>query len=400
VPIDFQPAVRTDTAIVLALAGASGSGKTKSALELAVGLAGADGRILLIDTEGRRALHYADEYRFFHHEWRPPFAPAALGALLRAAERQGFAVVIVDSMSDEHEGEGGLCDMAAAALQEQRGDTRNSAAAWARPKAEHKHHIVRWLRQTPMHVIFCLRADERVRFEKTERNGREVTVVVAAGWQPIAEKRLLYDVTTSLLFTPEPGRAGMPQPIKLYDKHAPFFPPDRRIARAAGAALARWAAGAAAVARAIDPATALRLQAEDVAHQGKEAFRIYWRALTAEQKAILKADLPQIRRIAETSAPTSTPDNRAAPDASVAEAGDGARMPHRDRGEIEIPTLEFKPSMTARDRADAVAYFIDDAPDERWLDRFLDHNAAVLHADNALLAEVARKRRELRGEAS
>src|SRR6266566_3810412 len=109
--IEFAPAVRVNTSVILALAGSSGSGKTKSALELAVGLAGERGQTLLIDTEGRRALHYADEYRFHHYDWRPPYSPQALGELLREADRREFAVVVVDSMSSEHEDEGGLCDM-------------------------------------------------------------------------------------------------------------------------------------------------------------------------------------------------------------------------------------------------------------------------------------------------
>jgi hypothetical protein len=320
----FSPAVRTNTAIVLALAGASGSGKTKSALELAVGLAGERGQIAVIDTEGRRALHYADEYRFLHAEWRPPFTPEALGKLLREAERREYAVVIVDSMSDEHEGEGGLCDMAEAEFRAQREGSKNSAAAWARPKASHKLNIVRWLRQARCHVIFCLRADEKVEMRQEERDGRKRTVVIPIGWQPIAEKRLLYDVTTSLLFTPD--APGVPKPIKLYDKHKPFFPPDRQVSREAGRRLAEWAAGGStrqpeerivstpdaerrspalvdspseaptepAPRAAIDDETATL-----VAKQGTEAFRLWWNTLSREHRSQLRPFLSRYQGIAQ-----------------------------------------------------------------------------------------------------
>lgn len=296
---DFAPAVRTNTAIVLALAGASGSGKTKSALELAVGLAG-DRPIALIDSEGRRALHYADEYRFLHAEWRPPFTPESLGQMLREAERREYAVAIVDSMSDEHEGEGGLCDMADAEYQKQTGN-KNSAAAWARPKAAHKQHIVRWLRQARCHVIFCLRADEKVEFQLV--NGK--TKVVPLGWTPIAEKRLLYDVTTSLLFTPD--QPGVPKPIKLYDKHKPFFPPDRQVSREAGQALAKWSAGGtippgqgfpqpspAPLGENID----LDATAALVANQGTEAFRQWWSTLELAQRSSIRGFLARYQGIA------------------------------------------------------------------------------------------------------
>src|SRR5215472_1957883 len=103
----FAPAVRENTATFIALAGPSGSGKTRSALELATGLAGG-GKIAVADTEGRRALHYADLYKFDHMSWEPPYTPQACARLIDAAEAGGYAVLIVDSASDEHEGEGGL----------------------------------------------------------------------------------------------------------------------------------------------------------------------------------------------------------------------------------------------------------------------------------------------------
>ena len=302
---EFAPAVRTNTAIVLALAGASGSGKTKSALELAVGLAGERGQIALIDTEGRRALHYADEYKFLHSDWRPPFTPDALGRKLREAE-QIAAVTIVDSMSDEHEGEGGLCDMADTEYKAQQGG-KNSAAAWARPKAEHKQKIVRWLRQARCHVIFCLRADEKVEFQLV--GGK--TKVVPLGWTPIAEKRLLYDVTTSLLFTPD--RPGIPKPIKLYDKHVPFFPPDQQVSREAGKRLAEWASGTAPL-RAVEVdaqsdasplgETALRddlnATAEARARLGSEVFRSWWKdEVSPRERQLIRGFLARYQGMAQ-----------------------------------------------------------------------------------------------------
>jgi hypothetical protein len=293
--IDFPVAKREDTAIVLALAGASGSGKTMSALELAVGLAG-DKDILLIDSEGRRGLHYADDYTFRHYEWRPPYEPAALGKLLSEASGCGFGAVIVDSMSDEHEGEGGLADMAEAALQEQikKGWEPNSASAWAKPKAEHKKNIVRWLRNARCHVIFCLRAQEKVLFESVVEGGRRRTRVIPIGWTPVCEKNLLFDVTTSLLFTPD--RPGYPKPIKLYDKHRPFFPEDKQVSREAGARLAEWARGA--VRPQLDLPALLDL-GDLAARQGSRRLEQWWtKQLTKELRRQLEGYLPSWKGIA------------------------------------------------------------------------------------------------------
>lgn len=72
---DFRPAVRENVSLLIALAGASGSGKTYSALRLAKGLA-PTGKIAFIDTEARRGLHYADQFEFMHADMRPPFRPS------------------------------------------------------------------------------------------------------------------------------------------------------------------------------------------------------------------------------------------------------------------------------------------------------------------------------------
>jgi len=71
---DFKPAIRENVSLLIALAGASGSGKTYSALRLAKGLA-PTGKIAFIDTEARRGLHYADQFDFMHADMRPPFRP-------------------------------------------------------------------------------------------------------------------------------------------------------------------------------------------------------------------------------------------------------------------------------------------------------------------------------------
>jgi hypothetical protein len=72
----FAPAVREQVSLLIALAGAVGSGKTFSALRLAKGMA-PSGKIAFIDTEARRGLHYAEQFKFMHADMRPPFRPAA-----------------------------------------------------------------------------------------------------------------------------------------------------------------------------------------------------------------------------------------------------------------------------------------------------------------------------------
>lgn len=222
----FAPARKEKAAMSIALAGASGSGKTKTALELAVGIAGPDGSIGVIDTEGKRALHYARKYKFEHCDFGPPFTPDRCTAAIEEAHAR-FDVVVFDSFSDEYEGEGGMLDMA------------EREGAWIKTKAAHKESIIRYVRRAPRFTIFCLRAEEKVKFGKDDRGKLLIT---PQGWMPICEKRFMYDMTLSLTLSPEtPGIPRFDLPRKLGEDFLPYFQEGKHITREVGAALRAWA---------------------------------------------------------------------------------------------------------------------------------------------------------------
>ena len=108
--IEFLPAKREAISLLVGLAGGTGSGKTNSALRLATGLAGGE-RFGVIDTENGRASHYADAFAFDSARLDPPFTPARYLEAIRAADAAGYPVIVVDSASHEHAGDGGLLDM-------------------------------------------------------------------------------------------------------------------------------------------------------------------------------------------------------------------------------------------------------------------------------------------------
>lgn len=242
----FRPAARENVSLLIALAGASGSGKTFSALRMARGLAGG-GKIAFIDTEARRGLHYADRFDFLHADIRPPFRPENFLEGIRAAEAAGAAVVILDSFSHEYDGEGGILDWAA----ELEASGTKPPGNWKDPKLGHKR-LMNALLQVRCHLIFCLRADEKIAIEKKEvegSNGRTYlkTVVTPLGWMPICEKRFMFEMTASFTLTPD--RPGIPQyslPHKVQEQHRGMFPEGEAIGERAGEALRAWAAGGAA----------------------------------------------------------------------------------------------------------------------------------------------------------
>lgn len=287
----FTPAVRRNTHILVALAGASGSGKTYSALELATGLS-RGGKIAVIDTEAGRALHYADKFQFDHCDLGPPFNPTRYREAIEAAAAAGYAVIVVDSMSHEHAGEGGLLEMAEAELLK---PNMKSPANWAAPKAAHKRMMNRLL-QLRSHLIFCLRAEEKIKLERVmdERTGREKTAVVPMGWAPICEKTFMFEMVVSFVLSPEHPGVPVEGSGKIQDQHRVAFPVGQRVTRAAGETLAEWANGGVDLPPAPQKEApvapmALFQSGQDAAKCGMEALREWWVNLTPRERGELGA---------------------------------------------------------------------------------------------------------------
>lgn len=233
-PFHFSPAVRAQVSILIALAGASGSGKTFSALRLAKGMAPA-GKIAFIDTEARRGLHYAGQFDFLHTDMRPPFKPERFIQAIRAAEDVGAEVVIIDSFSHEYDGDGGILDWADHLAE----SGVKSPGNWKEPKLAHKK-MMNALLQCRASLIFCLRADEKI--EIVREAGK--TLVRPLGWVPICEKRFMYEMTASFTLTPDrPGIPHFDLPHKLQSQHRGMFTDKEPISEQAGRALAEWAKG-------------------------------------------------------------------------------------------------------------------------------------------------------------
>lgn len=270
--IEFTQARRENVSLLVALAGPSGSGKTFSALRLAYGISPA-GKVAFIDTEARRGLHYADKFKFMHYDMKPPFAPSRFIEAIAAAEHNGAEVLVIDSFSMEYAGDGGIVDMADAA---EKAGTK-SPGNWKVPKGEHKK-LINAILQARISIVFCLRADEKIKIEKID--GR--TVVVPLGWTPICEKRFMYEMTASFTLTADrPGQPNYDLPHKVQDQHRPFFPPDGLIGEEAGRKLAAWARGDAAPQTQPSP---LVEEGDMAAERGSGMLQAFWTRLSKAEK--------------------------------------------------------------------------------------------------------------------
>lgn len=166
----FKKASRAEQFLRMAIQGASGSGKTRSALEIAKYLAGPDGTIALIDTEKSASL-YSDVVDFdvdddfgtigkesYHQDVWKKKAIAAAGA--------GYKVLVLDSATHLWKGPGGFLSQidTICANQRAKGGKGDSFAAWKIVDPAYMS-FMQFIRALPMHVIFCIRA--KTEYERT-----------------------------------------------------------------------------------------------------------------------------------------------------------------------------------------------------------------------------------------
>lgn len=242
----FRPAKRENVSLLVGLAGGTGSGKTYSAMRLAKGMAG-DQRFAVIDTENGRARHYADQFDFDAVDLRAPFRPDAYADAIEAAAAAGYKVILIDSFSHEHAGDGGLLDWHEEEFARLGGRDAVKMTAWIKPKTAHKKMVSRLL-QVNAHLILCFRAEEKIEIGK-DADGKTVvrpkkSLTGLDGWIPVSEKNLPYELTLSFLLTAD--HPGVPKPIKLQEQHRAYFALDRPVDEETGRKLAEWAAGGSA----------------------------------------------------------------------------------------------------------------------------------------------------------
>lgn len=164
----FRPALRSEAKPLIGFYAESGCGKTWSALLLARGWAGPNGKIGMIETEGGRGeanVGRAPVGQYLVRPIRSNFSPMEYGKAITDAEQEGLDVLIVDSASHEWEGAGGVLSMAADNI----AAGKKGVLVWQQPKIAHSQHFMLRLMQTPIPlVIVCMRAKYPMEQVKTE----------------------------------------------------------------------------------------------------------------------------------------------------------------------------------------------------------------------------------------
>lgn len=241
---DDKPAVREQTPVFVGLVGPSGGGKTYSALRLASGIQSVTGGdIFGIDTEADRMKAYADKFKFRHVPFGAPFSPLDYLAAIEHCVAKGAKTIVIDSMSHEHEGPGGLLEMHE---REMGGNFKKQMIAWAKPKAA-RRRLINAILQVKANFIFCFRAKEKMKIVQ----GKDP---VPLGFMAIGGEEWIYEMTVATLLLPNANgvplwqseQIGERLTIKLPEQFRSVFHGGEQLSEAHGAAMAQWAAGGAA----------------------------------------------------------------------------------------------------------------------------------------------------------
>lgn len=241
----IRKARRSGARLLIMLAGVSGSGKTRTALEIGYGLTNRDpSKIGVLDAENRRGSLYSDVFAkpdrpdrsdepFLIGDLFSPFSPDRYVEAIHQFQREGVRVLIIDSASHEWEGIGGCIEIA-------EGNNPNKPN-WAKGKAAHKKFMNAVL-TCDMDIILCFRAREKAKPERQMVDGKEKLVYVPLGLQPITEQNVLFEATVSLMLHDCGTRQDV---VKCPDVLLPYLGRGTgHITADDGAALRQWVDGA------------------------------------------------------------------------------------------------------------------------------------------------------------
>lgn len=181
--LSFKKATKTQSRARIALVGPSGSGKTYTALSFARHLGA---RVALIDTERGSASKYADEFQFDVLELEE-FSPLNYVEAIGAAVREGFDVLVIDSLSHAWSGAGGALELVDRAAK--KAQSGNSFGAWREVTPLH-NKLVDSILRADCHVIVTMRAKTEYVQEKDERGRTQIRKV---GLAPVQRDGLEYE---------------------------------------------------------------------------------------------------------------------------------------------------------------------------------------------------------------
>jgi hypothetical protein len=219
----FVKANRKQCSMKLSLQGPSGSGKTIGALRLAKGLAGSLDHVAVIDTENGSSHLYSHMGEFSVFSMEAPYTPEMFIQAIETAVQEGFKCIIIDSLSHEWFGTGGILDIHSNKL-------GNSFANWSKVTPRH-NALINNIVKAPVHIIATFRS--KTDYVIQQVNGKSVPEKI--GLKAVAREDSEYEFTVAF----ELNRNYVANVTK--DRTGMFVnQPELRINESIGAQIASW----------------------------------------------------------------------------------------------------------------------------------------------------------------
>lgn len=183
----FKRAERKKAKLRLALCAPSGAGKTYSALMIAQGLGG---KIAMIDSERGSGELYSSLCEYDVCQLTAPYTPDKYVQAIKEAERAGYSVIIIDSLTHAWAGTGGLLEEV-----DKRKGNGNDFTAWRVVTPMH-NALVNAMLDSSCHIVATMRTKTAYDMVKDERTGKIKPVKV--GLAPVQRDGLEYEFTVVL----------------------------------------------------------------------------------------------------------------------------------------------------------------------------------------------------------
>jgi hypothetical protein len=178
----IRKAERKKAKLRLGISGTSGSGKTWSALEIAKGMGG---KIGMIDTEAGRGELYGNDFDYDIIRLDAPYSPDRYIEAMKAFEKAGYDILIIDSLSHAWVGEGGVLSIV------DRAGSDKFTSGW-KTATPMQNALVDALITSKMHIITTLRVKTEYIIEM---NSKGKNAPKKVGMAPVQRDGLEYEFT-------------------------------------------------------------------------------------------------------------------------------------------------------------------------------------------------------------
>ena len=189
--MELKTAKREQVKLRVGISGASGFGKTYSALLMAYGMTNDWSKIGVVDTENNSASLYAHLGHFKALCLTKPYSPEKYIEAIQTCEKSNIKVIILDSISHEWNGPGGCLEI--------HNDLGGRWQDWGVVTPRHQNFISAMLEST-CHMITTTR---RKMDYSMESDGNGKTRVIKHGMKEITRDGFEYELTVNFELTNE-----------------------------------------------------------------------------------------------------------------------------------------------------------------------------------------------------